>query len=189
MKRLSVVPFGSIEEPVLLSVVRTVEETFRFDVVRMPAVDMPDIGFDRHTEQYEASSLLRHVVRSLPHDAIKILGITRCDLYIPMLSFVFGFAQVNGPAAVISLARLRQEFYAFPPRPDLLALRAAKEAVHEMGHCFGLLHCPERTCAMSLSHSVQGVDGKLSDLCPACSMLYSEQYAIQSRTNEKENAQ
>ncbi len=189
MKYLYVLPFGSIEEPVLHAIERTAAETFGGEIKRLPPAEEPSSGFDPQSRQYSASTLLRHLINTTPADAVKIVGVTRYDLFIPMLSFVFGFAQVNGPAAVISLARLRQEFYSLPANVGLLSLRAAKEAVHELGHCFGLFHCPDRSCAMALSTTVQGVDGKLPDLCPACSMMLSDHVSQLLRTNGTENEQ
>ena len=90
-----------------------------------------------------------HILRSLlnlkPEGENRLLGITDVDLFIPMLSFVLGQAQLGGPTAVVSVARLRQEFYGLPPDLPLLRARAVKEAVHEIGHTFGLTHCADST--------------------------------------------
>ena len=76
--------------------------------------------------------------------------------------------------ALVSLARLRQDFYGLPPDAPLLRERAAKEAVHELGHTFGLVHCPDAFCSMSLSSNIQQVDSKSGGLCPACSARIAE---------------
>jgi archaemetzincin len=97
-----------------------------------------------------------------------LLGITEHDLFIQVLTFVFGHAQLGGRAAVVSLARLRQEFYGLEPEHEIFRARARKEALHETGHTFGLVHCAERSCAMSLSTRVQQIDQKQAAFCPAC---------------------
>jgi len=93
---------------------------------------------------------------------------------VPMLTFVFGQAQLGGRVAIVSLARLRQEFYGLPADPILVRERAVKEALHEMGHAFGLVHCVDPLCAMSLSTQVEQVDAKLPDVCPSCRTLLRE---------------
>ncbi len=90
---------------------------------------------------------------------------------MPVLSFVYGQAQLGGKVAVVSLARLRPEFHGLPASPEVLARRAAAEAVHEVGHTFGLVHCPDRRCPMSLSIDLPDLDGKTATPCPACRVM------------------
>ena len=98
----------------------------------------------------------------------RLLGITPVDLYIPILTFVFGEAQMGGECAVVSTHRLRQEFYGLPPNVDVLAERLLKEAVHELGHTLQLTHCDDYRCAMASSHAVEWIDLKEAALCEGC---------------------
>ena len=98
----------------------------------------------------------------------RILGVTGVDLYIPVLTFVFGQAQLAGPGAILSTYRLQNEFYGLPPNPDMLLDRVIKEATHELGHCFGLVHCPDFRCVMNASTYVEEVDLKGDWYCPEC---------------------
>jgi archaemetzincin len=107
----------------------------------------------------------------VPVDAMRLLGIVDRDIFIPMLTFVFGQAQLNGEVALVSLTRLRQESYGLPPDAGLFLDRACTEAVHELGHTFGLVHCRDVACAMSLSTSIEHVDAKAASLCPSCGRL------------------
>jgi archaemetzincin len=113
------------------------------------------------------------VSRFCPDDALRVLGVTERDLFIPVLTFVFGHAQLGGRAAVVSLARLRQEFYGLEPNRQMLLDRARKEALHEAGHTFGLVHCPDRNCAMALSTRVQQIDEKRAAFCRVCTRQLS----------------
>ncbi len=126
-------------------------------------------AFDKQRGQYYSTSILVRLAGAValePGD--RILGVTDLDLYVPVLTFVFGEAQVGGNSALVSLCRLRDEFYGLPPAPELLRERAAKEAVHELGHTLGLRHCANWQCVMASTHAVERLDLKLRDFCPAC---------------------
>ncbi len=141
---------------------------FALDVRIGEPLSDPAAAFDPRRRQYGSEILLRELIRTRDPGAYRLLGVTECDLFIPMLSFVFGQAQLDGFAAILSLARLRQEFYGLPPAPSVLFARISKEAVHELGHTFGLIHCADTTCPMSLSTGIAQVDTKSDRYCPAC---------------------
>jgi archaemetzincin len=98
----------------------------------------------------------------------RLLGVTAADLYIPILTFVFGEAELHGVCAVVSLHRLRQEFYGMPPDARTERERVLKEALHELGHTFGLAHCEDYQCVMAPSHSVEWIDLKDWRFCADC---------------------
>ena len=123
----------------------------------------PEEAYDPRRKQWSSSRILAWLARVGPEG--RVLGVTDMDLFIPILTFVFGEAQVGGRAAVVSTARLAE-----PGLPDarIVLERLSKESVHEMGHVFGLLHCETPGCVMGRSASIRDVDGKRGDLCPAC---------------------
>jgi archaemetzincin len=98
----------------------------------------------------------------------RALGITGADLYAPGLNFVFAIADIEGRRAVISLARLRPQFYGSPPDDALFLQRAVKEAVHELGHTCGLGHCRNPRCVMFFSNTLHDNDVKGPGFCTAC---------------------
>jgi archaemetzincin len=118
--------------------------------------------------QHHAALVLAALLRHLPDPTAKVLGIVPVDLFIPVLTFVFGEAQLDGPGAVVSTHRLRTEFYGLPSDEGLLVERAIKECVHELGHTFGLVHCRVYDCVMHSSTAVDEVDLKRSELCGQC---------------------
>ena len=127
-----------------------------------------DFAYDAGRSQYRSIAVLESLSRTCPADALKFLAVTERDLFIPVLTFVYGHAQLGGRVAVISLARLRQEFYGLPPNREIFLERVHKEALHEVGHTFGLVHCADRSCAMALGTNIRQIDGKRSAFCAAC---------------------
>lgn len=121
--------------------------------------------------QYEATLILAGLLRHLPEEGAKIVGITTVDLFMPVLTFVFGLSQLHGPGAVISTYRLRPEFYGLPADEGLVLERAVKGAAHELGHAFGLVHCPDYRCLMHSATYVEDVDLKAPRFCPDCRAL------------------
>ncbi len=146
-----------------------VRSQFATPVVPM---EMPglDFTYDAGRRQYASFPVLQLLMRICPPDALKLVAITECDLFIPVLTFVFGHAQLGGTVAVVSLARLRQEFYGLPPHREIFLERAFKEVLHETGHTFGLVHCTDRDCAMSLATNVRQIDLKRAAYCGPCSV-------------------
>ncbi len=124
--------------------------------------------YDIVRKQYYSTKLLERLLSHQAGDATKLLGITDVDLFIPPLSFVFGEAQFDNPASIISTCRLHQSFYGLPEDAGLLYLRCEKEAIHELGHSFGLIHCRDYRCVMYLSYSVEDVDLKTNFFCQKC---------------------
>ena len=168
MNELYVLAVGQVEEGVLRWVESAATEWFPFPVRRLPPVDIPEGSWDEARRQYRSVEIMKALARSVPPGAARILAVTECDLAIPLLTFLFGQAQLDGPVALVSLHRLRQEFYGLPPDPELLRERLTKEMLHELGHTFGLTHCSRTECSMSLSTHVELVDSKRAGWCEVC---------------------
>ena len=139
----------------------------------MMPIPVPPDSFEVRRNQYYSTRILKEMLGNVPRDALKLLGVTDKDLCIPILTYVFGEAQVGGTAAVVSLARLRQEHYGLMPDRPLLLERLRKESLHELGHTFGLVHCPSRDCVMYLSNTVVDVDTRGRDFCRGCQTMVS----------------
>ena len=124
--------------------------------------------FSAERGQYNATLILAGLLRRSVDPAAKIVGITGVDLFIPVLTFVFGQAQLAGQGAVVSTHRLRNEFYGLPADENRLAERTVKEVIHEAGHAFGLVHCPDYHCVMHAATYVEDVDLKSERFCSEC---------------------
>jgi archaemetzincin len=167
---LAVAPVGPAPAEVLSAIEAALDSAFALPVRRVGAIEEP-AAFSPQRGQWSSVAFLEALLPRVPKAASRLLGVTERDLFVPVLSFVYGQAQLGGKVAVVSLARLRPEFHGLPGSPEVLARRAAAEAVHEVGHTFGLVHCPERGCPMSLSIDLPDLDGKTATPCPACRVL------------------
>lgn len=118
--------------------------------------------------QYDANKLLKMITQRAPTDAVKVIGMVRVDLYIPILTYIFGQAKLNGYTGVVSLYRLRNEHYGLEPDYELLIDRFSKLIIHELGHTFGLIHCSNPVCVMRSSTYVEDLDQKSKQFCHRC---------------------
>ena len=161
-------PVGTIDEDVLRRLRKEIGDYLEAPVVVLDPVGIPDGSFEKGRNQYNSTKILKEVLGGAPPGAFKILGLIDRDLCIPILTFVFGEAQLGGIASVVSLARLRQEFHGLAPDARVFRDRLHKECLHELGHAFGLIHCPDGGCAMRLSNTVLDVDRKERTYCADC---------------------
>ena len=175
---LYTVAIGSVPERALEWIEKAAAEWFPMPVRRLGELAIPEGAYDRKRGQYLSAEMMKMLAQQAPADALRILAITDLDLTIPVLTFVFGQAQMEGRVAIVSLCRLRQEFYGLPPDEGLLRERSVKEVLHELGHTFGLTHCPDMKCAMSLATHVGLVDAKNGQYCGRCALQLVERLAL-----------
>jgi archaemetzincin len=123
-------------------------------------------AYNPERKQYFSSKLLASLKKSERDE--KVVGIADVDLYVPRLNFVFGEADILSGTAIVSLYRLRQEYYGLAPDEALFMERATKEIVHELGHTYGLGHCPNNKCVMHFSNSLADTDFKEASFCSSC---------------------
>jgi archaemetzincin len=165
------VPVGTVETELLDELERQLERLFDWTVSCSQTLPDPAFAFDLRRKQYSSVAILQELIKLAGRGPERVLGVTERDLFIPMLSFIYGQAQLGGRVALISLARLRQEFYGLPANRNLLVSRATKECVHELGHTLGLVHCLEKSCPMSLATNIRQLDIKSASWCPSCEII------------------
>jgi archaemetzincin len=171
-------------ESALLDGVRGALETeYRLPVRLHVASDRPVDAWDARRGQHASAKILSWLSGRAPAGSRRILGVTDADLFIPILTFVFGEAELHGRAAVVSTARLSAH-EGMPPDPELLGGRLAKECVHELGHTFGLIHCRAPGCAMARSASLRDVDAKTGHLCAECRERCDDVLSKEARYHE-----
>ncbi len=141
-------------------------------ILRPQPLPLKTYHVNRH--QYDATQLLEFLLDGVKTDAFRILGITAQDLFIPILTFVFGDAQVNGKAAIISLFRPRGDAGGAMPSRQVLMRRLLKLSLHELGHTFGLKHCRESNCLMKFSSNLEKLDRRPLALCDYCQIMLTD---------------
>jgi archaemetzincin len=162
---IRLVPIGEVEKSALETLRQALTEAFGQRTWLGDGIGLTEESWNQRRGQHLASRLLAELP---PPSDDRVLGVVDVDIFAPGLNFVFGEADIAGRRALISLQRLRQEFYGLPRDENLFQERALKEAVHELGHTYGLEHCPAPTCVMHFSNSLHDTDLKGWKFCPIC---------------------
>jgi archaemetzincin len=161
------VAVGEIDRNVMDWLKKDLTKVFNKQVFAGKEMPEPDYAYSHKRKQYLSTAILSAIMEQKEYTSYeKILGIVDHDLFVPELNFVFG--QASPKAAVISLIRLRQTFYHLPEDQNLFHQRVLTEAVHELGHTYGLGHCANPRCVMFFSNSLSDTDRKGSEFCPSC---------------------
>ncbi|HZU07157.1 MAG TPA: archaemetzincin family Zn-dependent metalloprotease [Chloroflexota bacterium] len=163
---IALVPVGEVPGEVLRALPPAIAARFPGRGVRLLPQGLlpPPEAYVAARRQHQAEPLLARLA-ALRGDAERLLGIAALDLFTPGLNFIFGLARPDGAVALIALARLRPEFWGQPADPQLLCQRAIKEAVHELGHTYGLAHCRDPACVMWFSNTLEETDRKSDAFC------------------------
>jgi archaemetzincin len=153
-------PIGSVDPEVLGFLKQNL--FLLFPTKLLPQIELPKNAYDKMRGQFDGSGLLE----ALPEGEEAVLGVTEVNAYVDGLNFIFGLA--GDRKALISLKRLRPEYYRLPEDEELFKYRVLKEAMHELGHVFGLNHCPDRNCVMYFSNSILDTDFRDWRYCGPC---------------------
>jgi len=168
VESIVLISIGYFETDLLEKVVQEVEQEFMVPVkIREGHLDLSEF-YNPARNQYDANKLLKVIDAEFALDHAKTLGIFNVDLFIPILTYIFGQAFLNGRSGIASLYRLRNERYGLKSDEKLFIERLRKEIIHELGHSFGLIHCTNPTCVMRSSTYVEDIDQKSHQFCSKC---------------------
>jgi archaemetzincin len=164
--RVTLEPLGKVPAETIEALRDRVGGIFHCPVeIEAGSIDLAQV-YDPERKQHNSSELLVSLGKAEREE--RVIGIVDVDLYVHRLNFVFGEADVVSGTAIVSLHRLRQEYYGLPPDEALFLDRATKEIVHELGHTFGLGHCANNKCVMHFSNSLADTDLKEAHFCSMC---------------------
>lgn len=173
-KTIVIAPVGDFDPELVAAIGRAIERVFRTAVRVEPILSDLSFAFDPERRQYLSTAILRALAETAPPDAYKVLALVRVDLFIPILTFVYGEAQMGGGNCVLSTFRLNSVPGAREGGEGRI-VRTVKEALHELGHTFRLRHCPDPACLMHYCRSEADVDRKSSDLCRYCRVMLDDE--------------
>lgn len=169
MASILIATISPVDRSLLPMLVEPLSETFfqRVEISRAQTLE-GSFAFNVSRNQYGSTPLISALLEKFEDFDGRVLGVTSGDLFVPVLTYVFGEAQLDGKAAIVSSHRLDDEFYGLPANKELLCQRLLKECIHELGHTFGLLHCSNYLCVMHSSTGVEEIDVKTEKLCAEC---------------------
>lgn len=167
--------------PELLNLVsRDIQKVFGYRTAIKALLQDVEFALNTGRRQHHSTLILEKLATLAPPSAVKVLAITRVDLFIPILTHVYGEAQLGGKACIISTHRLNEGLAM--GAGESLHRRVVKEAVHELGHTFNLRHCQDHACIMHYCRSIEDVDRKTDQLCRYCRILLSDELKRMSST-------
>jgi archaemetzincin len=168
MSEIYIIPFHFYDHHLLDQLALSISAALKLPTRIESSKFRYSFAYDSSRKQYHSTRLLHGLVNYFSDKGVKLLGVTDLDLFIPILTFVFGEAQLNGRAATVSSFRLKPQFYGLPKSDHLLLDRLSKESIHELGHTFGLKHCLAYDCVMSSSPTVEDIELKDPSFCDDC---------------------
>jgi archaemetzincin len=166
-------PIGEIDQDVCSLVEKKIQSVFGYHTMTHPILSDIFFAYDKTRKQYHSTPILQKLSDNAPENCLKIIGITGFDLFIPILTHVYGEAQLGGKACMISTYRLHDDLET--ENYSKLHERIVKEAIHELGHTFSLRHCASSSCTMHYCRGIQDVDMKSDQLCRYCAIMLADE--------------
>lgn len=171
MKPIGVVPFGEVGGIVLKTIAAHILGYLGIDTeIVSPPLECPGYAYNTQRLQYDAGAILKAFESAAFHGYVKLIGVIDADLFVPILTYVFGEARQGGTCALVSLHRLKRNPDGAEASPSVLFERAAKVALHELGHLFNLIHCDNERCLMHFSGGLLDLDKAPPYFCRYCSV-------------------
>jgi archaemetzincin len=168
LQNITLISFGYFEDNFLKNIAEAVRHEFPFSVnIKEGHLDLSEF-YDPTRRQYNGVKLLKEVDNMFASNSAKTIGLFNVDLFIPILTYIFGQAFLNGRSGIATLYRLSNERYGMSTDDKFILDRFKKEVIHELGHTFGLIHCHIPTCVMRASTYVEDIDQKNVNFCSGC---------------------
>jgi archaemetzincin len=167
-------PIGKFGAEPIEAIAREIKRVFGFPTDTESVLQDLAFALDQNRNQYHSTLILEQLAANRPAHAIRVIAITQVDLFIPILTHVYGEAQLGGTACIVSAYRLNEGRLGGHISQKYID-RIVKEAIHELGHTFKLRHCPEHTCIMHYCRNEEDVDRKSDQLCRYCQVMLQDE--------------
>ncbi len=178
-----IVPIGQFNDILLSEISQHVSNIFKLEPHIQSLLNSIEFAFDKNRNQYHSTPILDKLAELLNPKYSKVIALTSIDLFIPILTHVYGEAQLGGKACIVSIARLNEELE-HEMDQTFFHKRVVKEALHELGHTFNLVHCKDPQCIMHYCRSIGDVDKKNDAMCRYCSVLLSDEIKKMDKTHD-----
>jgi archaemetzincin len=167
-------PIGELSTELIEGIAGEIRRVFGLSTETGSVLEDLSFALDQNRQQYNSTLILGQLSANAPSRAAKVLAVTQVDLFIPILTHVYGEAQLGGIASIVSTFRLNEGGSAVNI-PQKYIDRIVKEAIHELGHTFNLRHCPEEACIMHYCRNEEDVDRKSDQLCRYCKIMLGDE--------------
>jgi archaemetzincin len=171
---IGVVPVGDVPELAPKVIAAHIVGYLNLPADILTPLGLPAAAFDEINLQYNAAKILSCFESERYDNYDKIIGVFNVDLFIPTFAYVFGEARQGGKHALVSLFRLANGKEGHNPPSAVVCERAAKVALHELGHLYNLAHCEEKNCLMHYSGGLADLDGIPLFFCRYCNTYFRD---------------
>lgn len=176
MPHIKIVTCGHFEKEILTLISDDIIRSFHYPIIiKECSYDLSNF-YNPGRRQYDGNGVLKMVAQNWSANTLKTIGLVRVDLFIPILTYIFGQAILNGNTGIASLYRLKNELYGLEQNDNLQTERFRKVILHELGHTFGLIHCLYPICVMRSSTYVEDIDQKKISFCQNCQDELNRKY-------------
>ncbi|MBU0734040.1 MAG: archaemetzincin family Zn-dependent metalloprotease [Proteobacteria bacterium] len=170
--RIVIFAASGLESEILARLSLEIDRIFDCRTEIIPLPDDLTYALDPVRNQYHSTTILDRLTRLTPRHAVKALAIVEVDLFIPILTYVYGEAQVGGKTCIVSTYRLAE---GVSLGSEAYLQRVAKEAIHELGYTFNLRHCRDKPCIMHYCRTLSDVDRRSGQLCRYCRVFLKDE--------------
>ncbi len=166
---VAIQPLGPVKEADIARVKAGIQALYAVDVEVLPEKPLPKVAYFAPRDRYKADKLLDVLAADTPAKFTKVIGLTVRDVSTKKGNIddwgIFGLGALGDRPCVVSTFRLR----AGKATDEVFLVRLVKVVNHELGHTFGLDHCPTAGCFMQdAGGKIATVDGEGNKPCGEC---------------------